>query len=121
MSAILVKMPPAMRRTDAPRDSPIAKPMKQAPAMSWGRKSRMMSIISSSMLMRTMPIDMPDFMGMRCISRGLPSRDAKATREFAKVLTRIPYHATAYEPPMPTRLNAMTIATRPHVKSARKP
>jgi len=32
MSAILVKMPPAMRRADAPSDSPMAKPMKQAPA-----------------------------------------------------------------------------------------
>ena len=32
MSAILVKMPPAIRSTDAPSDSPIAKPMKQEPA-----------------------------------------------------------------------------------------
>jgi len=28
MSAILVKMPPQMRRAEAPRDSPMAKPMK---------------------------------------------------------------------------------------------
>ena len=32
MSAILVKMPPAMRSADAPSDSPMAKPMKQGPA-----------------------------------------------------------------------------------------
>ncbi len=32
MSAILVKMPPAMRSTAAPSDSPIAKPMKHGPA-----------------------------------------------------------------------------------------
>ena len=29
MSAILVKMPPAMRRAEAPSDSPMAKPRKQ--------------------------------------------------------------------------------------------
>jgi len=29
MSAILVKMPPAMRNAEAPSDSPIAKPRKQ--------------------------------------------------------------------------------------------
>ena len=32
ISAILVKMPPAMRKAAAPSDSPIAKPMKQGPA-----------------------------------------------------------------------------------------
>jgi formate hydrogenlyase subunit 3/multisubunit Na+/H+ antiporter MnhD subunit len=32
MSAIFVKMPPAMRSAAAPSDSPIAKPMKQGPA-----------------------------------------------------------------------------------------
>ena len=34
MSAILVKMPPQMRSTEAPSDSPMAKPMKQGPASS---------------------------------------------------------------------------------------
>jgi hypothetical protein len=32
MSAILVKIPPAMRSAEAPSDSPMAKPMKQDPA-----------------------------------------------------------------------------------------
>ena len=32
ISAILVKMPPAMRSAAAPSDSPMAKPMKQGPA-----------------------------------------------------------------------------------------
>jgi hypothetical protein len=32
MSAILVKMPPAMRSAEAPSDSPMAKPMKHEPA-----------------------------------------------------------------------------------------
>ena len=40
MSAILVKMPPQIRRTDAPRDSPIANPMKQGPTSSRGRNIR---------------------------------------------------------------------------------
>ena len=31
MSAIFVKMPPAIRSADAPSDSPMAKPMKHGP------------------------------------------------------------------------------------------
>ena len=65
MSAILVKMPPAMRSAEAPSDSPIAKPMKQAPATSAGRKRRMTSIMNSSRLMRTMPMLIPLRSGMR--------------------------------------------------------
>ncbi len=68
MSAILVKIPPAMRSAEAPRDSPMANPMKQAPATSAGRKSRMATIMTSSRLMRTMPMLMPDCSGMRCTS-----------------------------------------------------
>ena len=41
MSAILVKMPPAMRSADAPSDSPIAKPMKHGAGVVAGIKSRM--------------------------------------------------------------------------------
>ena len=94
MSAILVKMPPAIRRAAAPRDSPIAKPMKQAPAISGGRNSRMTSIISSSRLISTMPIDMPALSGIRCIGSGWPRSAANEVRELAKVLTRMPNHAT---------------------------
>jgi len=36
MSAILVKMPPQILSALAPRDSPIAKPMKLGPARSLG-------------------------------------------------------------------------------------
>lgn len=68
MSAILVKMPPAMRRAEAPRDSPMAKPMKQAPATSAGRNRRMVSIMSSSRLMSTMPMLMPERSGISCTS-----------------------------------------------------
>ncbi len=58
MSAIFVKMPPAMRRAEAPRDSPIAKPMKQGPATS-GKNSMIESIKKSSIEMRSIPMLMP--------------------------------------------------------------
>ena len=64
MSAIFVKMPPAIRSAAAPSDSPIAKPMKQAPASVPGTKSRMQSISSSSTLMSSMPMLMPALSGM---------------------------------------------------------
>lgn len=95
MSAILVKMPPAIRSAEAPSDSPTANPMKHAPATSAGRNSRMTSIISSSRLISTIPIDMPDCSGMRCTGSGRPASDANAVRELASVLTRMPNHATA--------------------------
>ena len=64
MSAILVKMPPAMRKTDAPSDSPMANPMKQGPAKSDGTKSRMLSSSKSSVEISTMPMLMPACSGM---------------------------------------------------------
>ena len=64
MSAILVKMPPAMRNADAPSDSPIAKPMKQEPAISPGRKTMMISIIASSTEISTIPMLIPERIGM---------------------------------------------------------
>ena len=64
MSAILVKMPPAMRSAAAPSDSPIAKPMKQGPARLPGMNSRMHSISSSSTLISSMPMLMPARSGM---------------------------------------------------------
>jgi hypothetical protein len=81
----------------------------------------MTSIIISSTLIRTIPIDMPDFIGIRCIGSGRPRREANAVREFANVLTRMPNHATEYEPAMPRRLKAMTTATRPHGKPTSTP
>jgi len=50
--------------------------------------------MSSSRLMSTMPMLMPDRSGILCTSCGLPRREAKAVRALAKVLTRIPNHAT---------------------------
>src|SRR6476620_1541409 len=64
MSAILVKMPPAMRSAEAPSDSPMAKPMKHGPAYLPGTNRRMQSIMKSSIEMSSMPIDMPALSGM---------------------------------------------------------
>src|SRR6266545_960842 len=64
MSAIFVKMPPAMRSAAAPRLSPIANPMKQGPAHCGSTTSRMNSMIMSSREIRTMPMLMPALSGM---------------------------------------------------------
>ena len=64
MSAIFVKMPPAIRSAAAPSDSPIAKPMKHGPAYSPGTNRRMHSIRKSSTLMSSIPMLMPDSSGM---------------------------------------------------------
>ena len=83
MSAILVKMPPQMRRAEAPRDSPMAKPIKQAPAFSRGMNSRMMIIITSSTQIRRTPIDMPERSGRLMTGKALPLSEAKAVRALA--------------------------------------
>ena len=94
MSAIFVKIPPAIRRAAAPSDSPMANPMKHGPANSPGMKSRMQSIRKSSTLIRSMPMLMPDSSGIDETGKGRPWRLAKAVREFASVLIRIPNQAT---------------------------
>ena len=59
MSAIFVKIPPQIRSTEAPSDSPTANPRKQAPAFSGETNSRITSISSSSMLISSMPMLIP--------------------------------------------------------------
>src|SRR5262249_49732360 len=108
MSAILVKMPPAMRKAEAPSDSPMANPRKQYPTIVRGTNNRMITIMTSSSKIRNRPTDMPARRGMFTTFHGSPLREANAVREFAHVLTRMPYHATRYEPPMPTTENAST-------------
>src|SRR3954471_17079819 len=76
MSAIFVKIPPAMRSAEAPSDSPMAKPMKQGPAYVEGTKRRMQSIIRSSMLISIVPIDMPALSGIAYVGNGLARREA---------------------------------------------
>ena len=57
-------------------------------------KSRMHSIMKSSTLMSNMPMLIPALRGMTNNGKGLPPRLAKAVRELAKVLIRIPNQAT---------------------------
>src|SRR5215203_4352684 len=66
ISAILVKMPPAMRNADAPSDSPIAKPRKQEPAKSLGIKRRMHSMMNNSTLINSIPMLIPASSGIEC-------------------------------------------------------
>ena len=94
MSAIFVKIPPAMRSAAAPSDSPMAKPRKQTPAYSPGMNSRMASMKSSSTEMSIMPTLMPARSGMSHTGNASPFRPAKAVRELAKVFMRMPYQAT---------------------------
>jgi len=100
ISAIFVKIPPAILRALAPSDSPIAKPMKQGPASSF-RKTRIQIIKKSSTLTRSSPTLIPDVVGMLTTSTGFPVRDANAVRAFAFVFILIPNQATPYEPAIP--------------------
>ncbi len=113
MSAIFVKMPPAMRSAEAPSDSPIAKPRKQAPAFSGETNSRIPSIMISSTQISMTPMLMPDWIGISYTGRGLPLSDANAARLLANVFMRMPNHATLYEPRMPRTENARIVTTRP--------
>src|SRR5262245_4874550 len=83
MSAILVKMPPAMRKAEAPSDSPMAKPRKQTPTIDRGTNRRMITIITSSSEIKNRPTDMPDLNGMLTTSHGSPLSEAKAVRQLA--------------------------------------
>ena len=89
-----MKIPPAILRTEAPKDSPIAKPIKQGPASSLGMNTKIISITKSSMLISNIPIDIPDFKGIANVGKGLPFKLANAALEFAKVLILIPNQAT---------------------------
>ncbi|OPY73466.1 MAG: hypothetical protein A4E64_02549 [Syntrophorhabdus sp. PtaU1.Bin058] len=101
MSAIFVKIPPAILRALAPRDSPMAKPMKLGPTRSFGRNTRIQIMKKSSTLTRRSPTLMPEVRGILTTSTGFPVSDAKAVLEFAMVLILMPNHATPYEPRMP--------------------
>ena len=63
ISAIFVKMPPATLNALAPNDSPIAKPIKQAPAKCPGIKSKIASINKSSTLTSKRPMLIPVLKG----------------------------------------------------------
>ena len=61
----------------------------------------MKTIITNSSEIKKSPTLIPARSGIFTMSQGLPLRDANAVREFAYVFIRIPYQATAYEPPIP--------------------
>ena len=83
MSAIFVKMPPQMRNAEAPSDSPMAKPTKQAPALSLSTNSRMAIIIINSTQISSTPIDMPERSGRLITENGFAFRESNAVRELA--------------------------------------
>jgi len=93
ISAIFVKIPPAILSAEAPRDSPIAKPMKQGPARSFEKNKdadhkEKLNTDKEKTNAHTgfeRNIDYPT---------GFPARDAKAVRAFAFVLILMPNHAT---------------------------
>jgi len=53
-----------------------------------------MKAVSNSTEISNMPMLMPAFSGMANSGYGLPRNPAKAVRELANVLTRMPNHAT---------------------------
>jgi len=102
ISAIFVKIHHAILSALAPNDSPIAKPMKQAPALSLGINNNMISIMISSTQISNTPMLIPDFKGIFTTCRGLDLKAAKVVREFASVLILTPNHATPYDHKTPS-------------------
>ena len=94
ISAIFVNIPPATRSAEAPNDSPIAKPMKHAPARLPGTKSKIISIIINSIDTSKTPMLIPALSGMFRILSGFPLRAVNAVLEFANVFILMPNQAT---------------------------
>src|SRR2546429_9444891 len=90
MSAILVKIPPQIRSALAPSDSPTAKPMKQGPTNSLGRKTRMQIMKNNSTQTRSRPTLMPERKGMPSVASGLPLSAENEVRELAGCLDVVP-------------------------------
>ena len=68
-------------------------------------------MISSSTETSSMPMLMPACSGMSIAREGLAVSAAKAVRELAKVLTRMPNAATEKLPEMPITLNSRMMPT----------
>ena len=94
MSAIFVKMPPQMRSALAPKDSPMANPMKHGPTRCDGRNIKMQIMKNNSTLTSSIPTLMPARSDTFNVSSEFPFNAENAAREFACVLMRIPNHAT---------------------------
>ena len=70
-------------------------------------------MISSSVEISSIPMEMPDFIGMAYTGNDLPCSEAKAVRLLARVLMRMPNQATPNEPAMPTSEKARIRITSP--------
>ena len=95
MSAIFVKMPPAMRSAEAPSDSPIAKPMKHGPGVVAGNEQQ------DAEHHQQLDADQQHADAHAGLERDRVAGDtacrasvANAVREFANVFTRMPNQAT---------------------------
>ena len=106
-----MKIPPATRSAEAPKLSPIANPIKQAPARCPGTNKRIVNININSTDTKHTPIDIPALRGIFKIFSGLPLRETNAVLAFAKVFILIPNHATPYEPSIPITDQPRIIAT----------
>ena len=89
----LVKIPPQIRSTEAPSDSPMAKPMKKGQPVPW-RNIRMQIMKNNSTATSNKPTLMPERNGMPKVLSGLPLSAEKAVRELDTVLMRMPNQAT---------------------------
>ena len=94
MSAILVKIPPAIRKAEAPNDSPMAKPIKHAPANSPGINNKIINININSTQINTTPMLIPASNGICSNFNGFLRKEANAIRALAKVFILIPNAAT---------------------------
>ena len=95
MSAILVKMPPAIRSAAAPRDSPMAKPMKQGPAV-LPRDEKQNAEHDQQLNADQHHADAHAGLERNGVDRDTAClcSPANAVRELAKVFTRMPNQAT---------------------------
>ncbi len=121
ISAILVNIPPAIRNALAPRDSPMAKPIKLAPASSRGTNIKMANIIISSTQINSTPMLIPASRPIFKSLRGFLSRLENADRLLASVFMRMPYQATLYDPRMPSTVQPRMINTPPMGVFCKKP
>src|SRR5258706_7418178 len=88
MSSDLVKMPPQIRSTDAPSDSPMAKPMKQGPTSSRSKNIKMQIMKNNSTATSSKPMLMPERSGMHSVAKALPLSAENAVRELEMEIGR---------------------------------
>ncbi len=68
-------------------------------------------MMNNSVEISSMPMEMPDFIGMAYTGNALPSKEANAVRLLASVLMRMPNQATPYEPAIPISEKTRMITT----------